>query len=588
MALRRKCPVCGTKQWHKEPASGLITCSEGHVLQNYRNETREVTELGPHAVRKRNLKSGRKKKERQSKADPKLYHGERARFHYFQCMQVILRMQITALTQLWELPPEFELVCRDIWALHLALLPNPPSPEPLLHAQDGLGDEPPSTDTTRPSHEVGEESDSEKTAVGKDDTSPSSSSSGSDSESSDPESDAELDELMRANSETPSSDEDELEGTPRPKPVARAAKKRRTFGQYDVPAATVSCLVLACWTLRLPVMYMDFVRLVESYDLPYLDALRLLPENMTQHLRKHTVQALSPHFAPTPLHLHRLSSRLARLMYTTPPTLTSADTLAPPATLYILTKQLARLVSIPLTLHRCLAPALAKNKERDPTFHKQDSAVPEVALAAAVIVVLKMVYGLDGQIRRPREKDDPACALPALPELIGAIRNAERDAAAAKPPFSTDSHRSALDMDDDMLDGYLRFCEKALLPRDDRLPPRNVTTDHFPLPQNSQPSARLIGSRELECPKTPTMKSNPIDDSPESLRPGQDYPIYNTQDILGTIPGDLELVVARAASWAGVEDEYVLGVVERFERRVVRWWENLRRRGRGSRASESE
>ena len=39
--------------------------------QNYRNETREVTELGPHALHKRTIKSTRKKKERQSKANPK-------------------------------------------------------------------------------------------------------------------------------------------------------------------------------------------------------------------------------------------------------------------------------------------------------------------------------------------------------------------------------------------------------------------------------------------------------------------------------------------------------------------------------------
>lgn len=30
--------------------------------------------------------------------------------------------------------------------------------------------------------------------------------------------------------------------------------------------------------------------------------------------------------------------------------------------------------------------------------------------------------------------------------------------------------RSALDMDDAMMDAYLEFCEKALLPRGDRMP----------------------------------------------------------------------------------------------------------------------
>ena len=85
-----------------------------------------------------------------------MYHGERARFHYFQCLQLILRLQVTTLSKLWDLPPDFEVgmriifetpdglmhfqtVCREIWALHLSLLPNPPQPEPLLHLQDGMG-----------------------------------------------------------------------------------------------------------------------------------------------------------------------------------------------------------------------------------------------------------------------------------------------------------------------------------------------------------------------------------------------------------------------------------------------------------------
>lgn len=41
------------------------------TLQNYRNETHETQELGPHTLRKRKVRTGRKKGERQSKADPK-------------------------------------------------------------------------------------------------------------------------------------------------------------------------------------------------------------------------------------------------------------------------------------------------------------------------------------------------------------------------------------------------------------------------------------------------------------------------------------------------------------------------------------
>ncbi|KAH9853495.1 hypothetical protein C2E23DRAFT_107671 [Lenzites betulinus] len=599
MAPRRKCAVCGSKTWHKEPTSGIITCSEGHVLLNYRNETHEVTELGAHAVRKRTLKSGRKKKERQSKADPKLYHGERARFHYFQCLQVIFRMQVAALTRLWDLPPEFEMVCRDVWALNLALLPNPPVPEPLLHAQDELADESPSQSgsAVEPSAEAktsGEnvnEHDGDESAHLSD-----SSSSSSDSESE--SEDSELEELMRENSETPSDEEDEPGNTPKMKIPRRTARKRRTFGRYDTPASTVSCLVLACWTLRLPVMYRDFTSLIESYDLPYLDPLRLLPESLTRHLRKHTVQALSPHHAPSSLHLHRLTSRLARLMYSTYDIYTPELNAAPilwksvralqgTPTLYVLTKSLARLVSIPLTLHRSLAPALVRTKKRDPTFHKQDNAIPEVALVSAAIVVMKMVYGLDGSPRCPQDANDPACALPALANLIDTIRHVGEG--PMKNTFTSTAHqRSALDMDDHMIDDYLEFCEKALLPRKDRLPARNITTDYFPLAETAAPSLTDDEAVHPGHSNEPAMNAPSVDWTPDALRPGQDYHIYNTQDILGTVPEHLELVVSRAAQWAGVDDDYVLGVVERFERRVVSWMERVKRKERNARASASE
>ncbi|KAI9001035.1 hypothetical protein BD414DRAFT_473429 [Trametes punicea] len=608
MAPRRKCPVCGSKQWHKEPSSGLITCSEGHVLQNYRNETQEVTELGPHAVRKRTLKLGRKKKEPRSRADSKLYHGKRARYHYYQCLQVILRMQVSALTQLWRLPPEFEMICRDVWALNLSLLPDPPSPEPLLHGQDTAidGQRTKAQPGSPQSPQQGASSDPDATTDDEDqdenENRSSSPSSSSESDSDGPDRDSELEELMRENSETPSSDSDEPQSTPRPKLSARASKKHN-FGRYDAPANTVACLVLACWTMRLPVMYMDFVRLIESYDLPYLDPLRLLPENMTRHLRKHTAQALSPYCPPSPLRLHRLASRMARLMYAEYDIYTPEMNAAPilwkavrclqgAPTLYVLTKKLARLVSIPLTLHRSLAPALPRERRRDPTFHKHDSAVPEVALVAAVIVVMKMVYGLDGSPRLPRNRDDPACALPVLSELIAAIRTAEQAFDAARPPFSTDSNLSALDMDDTMLDDYLRFCEKALLPREDRLPPRNVTTDQFPLAvDHDKPLTTVHHAEDEGLPEQVAMNANKVDDGVDSLRPGQNYPIYNTQDILGSVPEDLEFVVSRAARWAGVDEDYIFGVVERFERRVLRWWEGVKRKERkekGVAASESE
>jgi RNA polymerase I-specific transcription initiation factor RRN7 len=69
------------------------------------------------------------------------------------------------------------------------------------------------------------------------------------------------------------------------------------------------------------------------------------------------------------------------------------------AVLYNLGKTVAHVLSLPLALHDTLVPRHAHLKDDDLDSHKYDNVPPELALLVAVIVVLKMVYGLDGQPR---------------------------------------------------------------------------------------------------------------------------------------------------------------------------------------------
>lgn len=84
---------------------------------------------------------------------------------------------------------------------------------------------------------------------------------------------------------------------------------------------------------RLADMWLNMsLRLIESYNLPYLEPLHHLPATMVRHLTKHNKQALSPavrkscilvcvsriknvqmvQHAPTTLGLHSLTARLAK------------------------------------------------------------------------------------------------------------------------------------------------------------------------------------------------------------------------------------------------------------------------------------
>lgn len=64
-----------------------------------------------------------------------------------------------------------------------------------------------------------------------------------------------------------------------------------------------------------------------------------------------------------------------------------------------MSKKLAQILSLPLVLYNISVPRLRGLKQNDPRVHKSDNVPPEVALISTAIVVLRLVYGLDGRTR---------------------------------------------------------------------------------------------------------------------------------------------------------------------------------------------
>ena len=184
----------------------------------------------------------------------------------------------------------------------------------------------------KPSEEIGGKNKSEGDSPSDSDSDSDSSSGGDEEETMQGPLDGELAELLRAMSESSgSSDDENADGTkPRPEPDSRPRKSKfqGASSNADGHASTIAVLVIACWTLRLPIMYMDLIRyvskvdtlpscarrttmsrLIEMYDLPYLDTLGHLPPEMTRHLTKHTMQRLSPPVSSLPPRIHGLLAR---------------------------------------------------------------------------------------------------------------------------------------------------------------------------------------------------------------------------------------------------------------------------------------
>ncbi|KAK7061801.1 hypothetical protein R3P38DRAFT_2596549 [Favolaschia claudopus] len=524
MAPRKRCPVCRSKQWHKEPSSGLIACSEGHILQNYRKEVSDVDMVGPHAVRKRTIKVNKKKDGQQAgTTDPKLYHGNRGRYFYFQCLQLILRHQIAILIERWALPSEFEIVCRDLWALHLSLLKDPPPSESYLAAQDSDREEekiPSTAEIEKQSPDPESHPPDPGPAPSDDDV--------SDNDAKDDGDDPELDDLLAENSASESTS-DEDDGN---KPNLMPSEQHRPkvgLASFEKPANTLAVIVLACWTLRIPILYRDMTQLIESYELPYLEAVRLIPESMKIHLTKQNVQALSPLKTPDTQTLHTLASSLARRVHLSygikTPEANAAPILwrvltqclggGPP--LYTLTKRLSTVLSLPLTLHHSLAPRLKQIKQYDVESHQLDNIAPELAFAATGIIVLKIIYGLDGRERLPLDSEDPAGDLPRLDGYLEQVeRMNEGDSRRMETVFDSRTPMLLEGLDDDTVDQYLAFCERALIG-----PANDVLARFFPAPIASQTSLSQVASEEGGQIGLHAMR--PRDREEEMLRPGEGY-----------------------------------------------------------------
>jgi len=71
-----------------------------------------------------------------------------------------------------------------------------------------------------------------------------------------------------------------------------------------------------------------------------------------------------------------------------------------------------------LTLDPVLTPSLVEKRSRDPKRHQGDNVPAELGVVGVVIVVLKLIYGLDGREREGMMDGDPSMALPEWSKFV--------------------------------------------------------------------------------------------------------------------------------------------------------------------------
>ncbi|SPO22610.1 uncharacterized protein UTRI_01288 [Ustilago trichophora] len=518
-----------------------------------------------------------------------LHGAYEGRFALLQCLQLVLRLQLHKLRQVWgdKLPPETEAVARDLWTMFVSLLPvGHYPPEPLIAAtfdwhtryslsQDRAAElfpnhatyDPESDirqhrrrmlfngyhhhcerkqrkggarpDTTAQNQEEDEQEDSDDPVAAKDcidwivgqdeQHKRSRSERSSEPESlADPEDElAELDpvfaEERRQQRRSQAASEDEHgsdAGSSRPESSVRQQKRKRrrrripswatkhAVGKAQaeilhlaIVPTTISIIYLSLHLLKIPVFWGDLVKLISSYSLPYLNVVHSLPLSLTKFLNKDNVHHhhLDTDTVPsiTTLHLHTLnladllhrtycidfgevnvSGQLARLV----------EGMLLPPTFYVATKKVLDMVGkgvgpdlLPTLAHKQNPSAQRQSRRVDKEAHTrlpgaaQLQRVPkEFVLMAALLVVIKMRYGLDGRDRvetlsattHPDSKgtDGVSCAPLLEPWLSALDARKKRRLDSCEAATDVDpTELEALHMTSEQIEAYASFAEENLI-----------------------------------------------------------------------------------------------------------------------------
>ncbi|KAJ9107464.1 hypothetical protein QFC21_000917 [Naganishia friedmannii] len=447
--------------------------------------------------------------------------------------------------------------------------------------------------------------------------------------------DKELLKELSESSESSSTDEDEREKARESARQTGPGRKRtekhwrhgRNLGANKVVTASVvlRILVISLWIMRVPVLLVDVMRAISEGRIPYLDFGRstYIPNEIRQHMTKEmkgggTWPKRCPEIDSFYKSVTVLVDKLERHRGIRMPDCNM------PHVLWRLTKELGGTPSLYLHTLRLLqsvglSMTVARPKHYSQAYHSQSEAkgkksVPkgtpsehedaqgkaaseeedldmqlrsrrrlpsrrlaelcpvEVRLASAIIVVLKLVYGLDGEPRVPASWNDIACEFPTPSEWLDEMRIRVKGGWFRRHTLNRQPVDFAYKTAEEV-DRFLTRASKVLLGASNRMADSQQVIDLFELDAaglNIQPDEQdeiLDSWKDFHRRATPNA---PLDQQSsegeehangsagKSLLSGHSYRAYGWKGSEDDLPDELRLVVQAVAGALGVTSSAVL------------------------------
>ncbi|KAI3624356.1 hypothetical protein CBS14141_002784 [Malassezia furfur] len=328
--------------------------------------------------------------------------------------------------------------------------------------------------------------------------------------------------------------------------------------------STVATVYLALVRRRCPISIGQLRTHIQQGTLPYLHALHVLPARLIDVLSYSDVAyaGLDTELVPSVMDIHRrvaeMATRLALDFGVAWPEVNAPPMLARmvhamllPAPVYVAAKALLAHLRIDMHVRNVSAQLPRQAREgRARSIHSyaRNAAIPRcVMLMAAVVVVLKLRYGLDGEPRA-----DPLHALPDFDAWLDALsRTTEPGAAAggdAGAPRPWDTDVDLLGLSDAHIDAYLDFVEQTYTPP-------IYPLDARPAPRRHHGPAVVCAraGRTARRPHRAALYAHDAPPAPAAARAaGEAYPVY-AHDPSGAWPRAYTRVLACAQRVLGLD-----------------------------------
>ncbi|PWN33760.1 uncharacterized protein FA14DRAFT_65136 [Meira miltonrushii] len=498
---RPRCPLCGSRRFRRDPDTSMVVCDQGHVLQGFREETADDGEsfdpsqnLSQRTRRRLRVGgNGYVNKKRRSTAIRGTWSAERARYLFYQCLQVILRLQIEAVKEhLPSCPGEdLEAVCRDLWAFYVSMQ-DKLQPQPYLEASEDAGMQIKGKEKRSISMERAKQAEREAMLQEEED----------ESQRFDDqlrllglaEDGEETDDLVSTDAGETSAVDTDDEGLANGQRSGGDESRRGYVKSGAKNLTTLTCIVyLGLITLRVPIRWNDLRLLLIEQKIPFLHAIYQLPRPMTKALPYRYAERLDGKKVPSIDKLHHVSVRLANDLHNkfsikfpemnALPMLwrCTQDLLLPP-TVYCAAKRLIAYCEIPLVAVQESCSTLSLDQEKPPQRNRKASlmldgrlavslqytSVPrEVVLMASLILMIKMRYGLDGEERFEEPQiADIWSGCPPLDPWLAALEVQQARGETQFPALADPDSVKIDEMTNDQLDAYLDYAEDKLILED--------------------------------------------------------------------------------------------------------------------------